>query len=242
MIERAPVGSAILDIAPAGGLSLLIAPAQAAPISRSTSIPRSTGETLIFGQISASCRFAPNRLAFLLCPHVLEHINDDRSAIPELFRVLTEEGVILIQVPRRRGAPTDEDLTLTAEQRLGRYGQSDRVPLYGDDFEERIRDAGLAVATTSYSSLRPLPLLAAIGVASDHELWFATRHSAPEDLIDPSANMKRWTSSVLAHLDSAIYTAETSEANYERIRNFRPIRMAAYVKKSLIGHTAPRDG
>jgi SAM-dependent methyltransferase len=242
MIERAPEGSAILDIAPAGGLSLLIRASSGHTYLSIDLDPDIDGRTADVRADIGQLPIRTQSVGFLLCSHVLEHVNDDRSAIQELFRVLMGEGAILIQVPRRRGAPTDEDLALTAEQRLGRYGQSDHVRLYGDDFEERIRHAGLAIATTSYSRLLPPPLLAAIGVASDHELWIATRHSAPEDLIDPSEVMKRWTSSVLAHLAAAINTAETSEANYERLRNFGPIRMASNVKNLLIGHSVPRDG
>jgi SAM-dependent methyltransferase len=73
------------------------------------------------------------------CHHVLEHVENDRAAIKELARILRPgEGVLLVSVPMILGTRTDE------------YGypdpnQSGHWRMYGDDFEERLADAGLSV-------------------------------------------------------------------------------------------------
>jgi SAM-dependent methyltransferase len=47
--------------------------------------------------------FSENSLDGALCLHVLEHVNDDRAGIHELFRVLRPGGMALIMVPFMMG-------------------------------------------------------------------------------------------------------------------------------------------
>lgn len=48
---------------------------------------------------AAAC--ASNRFDVVLCNHVLEHIDDDRTAMRELYRVLKLGGWAILQVPHR---------------------------------------------------------------------------------------------------------------------------------------------
>jgi SAM-dependent methyltransferase len=90
-----------------------------------------------------SLPFPDGRWDALLCSHVLEHVTDDNQAMRELRRVLSPDGKAIILVPRRPGAPTDEDPTVTdPEARQLRFGQHDHVRMYGDDLEDRLRAAG----------------------------------------------------------------------------------------------------
>lgn len=41
---------------------------------------------------------------FIVCNHVLEHIQDDRKAMRELFRVLRPEGIVILQIPISKNA------------------------------------------------------------------------------------------------------------------------------------------
>lgn len=83
----------------------------------------------------------------ILCVHVLEHVDDDRRALRELRRVLRPGGTAILQVPRRPGPTVEEEAPGTPAERLARFGQEDHVRVYGDDYEQRLRDAGLAVRT-----------------------------------------------------------------------------------------------
>lgn len=74
---------------------------------------------------------------FIVCNHVLEHVEDDGKAINEIYRVLKVGGKALISVPIREGK-TLEGLT-SEEDRLEFYGQADHVRFYGDDFKDRLK-------------------------------------------------------------------------------------------------------
>ncbi len=80
----------------------------------------------------------------LVCYHVLEHVADDAAAMREIARVLSPRGMALLQVPIKVGTPTEEDPSAPAEERLRRFGQSDHVRWYGDDFDDRLHAAGMA--------------------------------------------------------------------------------------------------
>jgi SAM-dependent methyltransferase len=80
----------------------------------------------------------------LVCYHVLEHVPDDCAAMREIARVLSPRGIALLEVPIRMGVATEEDPSATPEERVRRFGQSDHVRWYGDDFDARLAAAGLA--------------------------------------------------------------------------------------------------
>ena len=80
----------------------------------------------------------------LVCYHVLEHVPDDCAAMREIARVLSPRGIALLEVPIKMGVATEEDPSATPEERLRRFGQVDHVRWYGDDFDSRLADAGLA--------------------------------------------------------------------------------------------------
>lgn len=81
----------------------------------------------------------------LLCSHVLEHVDDDRLAMRELYRVLAPGGVALLQVPIN-AERTDEDPSVTdSRERERRFGQHDHVRSYGPDVIGRLEEAGFAV-------------------------------------------------------------------------------------------------
>jgi SAM-dependent methyltransferase len=82
---------------------------------------------------------------WIICLHVLEHVPDDRAAMREMARVLRPGGRAVVQSPLY-GPATDEDPSVTdPAQRLARFGQHDHVRIYGRDFYDRLRDAGLEV-------------------------------------------------------------------------------------------------
>jgi len=80
-----------------------------------------------------------------VCNHVLEHVQDDKKAIAEIFRVLKTNGWASLQVPIK-GEATLEDPTIVSEaDRLKYYGQEDHVRQFGMDVIERFKDAGFSV-------------------------------------------------------------------------------------------------
>lgn len=79
----------------------------------------------------------------VLCIHVLEHVDDDRGAIAEIFRVLKPGGTAIVSVPIRLDQPTFEDPSITDPQERERlFGERSHVRYYGVDFVERLTTAG----------------------------------------------------------------------------------------------------
>ncbi len=83
----------------------------------------------------------------VLCSHVLEHVDDDHRALAEIARVLCPGGTALLLVPIDKSrAETYEDPTITSpREREKAFRQYDHVRLYGLDFTDRVRAAGLDV-------------------------------------------------------------------------------------------------
>ena len=97
--------------------------------------------------------FSENQFDFILCNHVLEHVNDDIAAMLELFRVLKKNGVAILQVPiDLTKNKTYEDSTITdKKERMKAFGQYDHVRTYGKDYFERLEKSGFKVEKNFYS-------------------------------------------------------------------------------------------
>lgn len=93
----------------------------------------------------------------IITSHVLEHIRDDAKAIEEMFRVLRPGGWALVIVPVREAlAATYEDAAITSRwDRHRHYGQHDHVRVYGQDFFDRLRNAGFSVDVRRYAEELP---------------------------------------------------------------------------------------
>ena len=76
--------------------------------------------------------FDDNSIDFFICSHVLEHVEDDRAALQELFRVTRRGGLGILMVPIVSGLEAiDEDpCESDVAERWRRFGQDDHVRLY----------------------------------------------------------------------------------------------------------------
>ena len=84
---------------------------------------------------------------FFICSHVLEHVQDDRKAMGELYRILSQDGVGIFLVPiDLNDAETDEEWGLSEEENWRRFGQGDHCRRYAkQDLITRLREAGFCV-------------------------------------------------------------------------------------------------
>ena len=91
---------------------------------------------------------------YILCNHVLEHIDDDIKAMSELYRVLKKGGVGIFQIPidiKRK--KTFEDPSITEpKERNRRFGQYDHVRIYGMDYFDRLFSVGFSVQQIHYAN------------------------------------------------------------------------------------------
>lgn len=91
--------------------------------------------------------FQDNSFDVILCNHVLEHIEDDTTAMKELYRVMTPGGWGVFQVPQDLDrAETFEDPDITDRiERARIFGQYDHVRIYGRDYFDKLRSVGFTV-------------------------------------------------------------------------------------------------
>jgi len=80
-----------------------------------------------------------------LCSHVLEHIEDDRSAIGELRRVTGRWCLVAVPLDLSRDHTYEDPAIQTPGGRERAFWQHDHVRLYGPDIEKRLTDAGFTV-------------------------------------------------------------------------------------------------
>ena len=100
-----------------------------------------------------STNFKDESFDLIICNHVLEHIEDDKSALNEIYRILKYNGISILQVPMNiKRKNTFEDSSIKSKNQREKYfGQYDHVREYGLDFKDRVEEAGFEVEMTNYS-------------------------------------------------------------------------------------------
>jgi predicted SAM-dependent methyltransferase len=92
--------------------------------------------------------FLDNEIDLLICNHVLEHIVDDIKAMREAYRVLSPQGIAILQVPisLKLTKTIEGDGSESEEEKINLYGQSDHVRIYTEnDYKERLRCVGFKI-------------------------------------------------------------------------------------------------
>jgi SAM-dependent methyltransferase len=85
----------------------------------------------------------------VIAHHVLEHVDNDRQAMSEVFRLLKPGALAVLSVPinAARQQTYENPLATSPEQRFAHFGDEDHRRFYGLDFAERLVRAGFCVAT-----------------------------------------------------------------------------------------------
>lgn len=96
--------------------------------------------------------FPDNTFDVVFCNHVLEHVEDDRRCLREIYRVLKPGGWALLQSPMDLSyEKTLEDPTITdRDERIRLFGQYDHVRMYGRDYKNRLEEPGFQVEEIDY--------------------------------------------------------------------------------------------
>jgi SAM-dependent methyltransferase len=119
--------------------------------------------------------FADDSFDVIICYHVLEHVVDDGLAMREIARVFTPGGFALVQVPWRAKSFTDEDPSALPEERVRRFGQTDHVRFYGQDFDDRLRAHGLSGTRMVATDLLTPEIQRLYGTLVTGPIWFLRR-------------------------------------------------------------------
>ena len=90
----------------------------------------------------------------VICNHLMEHVEDDLRAMRELHRILKRGGwgVLLSPVDLQRATTFEDDSITDPKERTRIFGQYDHRRLYGNDFADRLREAGFEVEDLDYAA------------------------------------------------------------------------------------------
>ena len=90
----------------------------------------------------------------IICNHIMEHVEDDRKALKELYRIMRRGGwgVILSPVELEREKTFEDDTITDRAERTRIFGQYDHRRIYGRDYAERLREAGFEVYDIDYKN------------------------------------------------------------------------------------------
>lgn len=121
--------------------------------------------------------YKDNLFNVILCSHVLEHVEDDRKAMQELFRVLKKGGWAILQVPIDRSRhETFEDPNInTPEDRLRFYGEPDHMRFYGLDYKDKLEKAGFLVKVDNYVKELESDLIKKYGLDVNEDIYFCQK-------------------------------------------------------------------
>ena len=116
-----------------------------------------------------STNFKDEYFDLIICNHVLEHIEDDKSALDEMYRILKYNGISILQVPMNvKRKNTFEDSSIKSKNQREKYfGQYDHVREYGLDFKDRVEEAGFEVEMINYSTKISQDLVIKYGLMKD---------------------------------------------------------------------------
>ena len=116
-----------------------------------------------------STNFKDESFDLIICNHVLEHIEDDKSALNEIYRILKYNGISILQVPMNvKRKNTFEDSSIKSKNQREKYfGQYDHVREYGLDFKDRVEQAGFKVEMINYSTKISQDLVIKYGLMKD---------------------------------------------------------------------------
>ncbi len=89
-----------------------------------------------------------NSYDWIICNHVLEHVENDITAMKEILRILKPGGKAIMQVPINYSfEKTFEDKSITdPKQREKFFGQYDHLRWHGLDYPQRLISAGFKVS------------------------------------------------------------------------------------------------
>ncbi len=100
--------------------------------------------------------FESNFFDFIICNHVLEHVENVETALKEIHRTLKTGGIAITQVPMSLKIPhtLEGQISWNKHERIEKLGQFDHLRLFGSDFEERLKTAKLLPIYWSMNNLQ----------------------------------------------------------------------------------------
>jgi len=116
--------------------------------------------------------YPDNSFDYIICNHVLEHVDDDVKAMKELRRVQKKDGWAILLAPVADMPTTYEDKKITSKKgRLRAFGQEDHVRKYGKDYLDRLKTAGYKVNVYKASDVATKQEIRQMSLKENSKLW-----------------------------------------------------------------------
>jgi len=102
--------------------------------------------------------FPANTFGKIICMEVLEHVEDDRKALAEMYRVLKKNGELILTVPQRKYPWTFDPINAFLEKvfrfhlPLGVWGYGDDRVYTDAELRKLFGEAGFKISGTRYVS------------------------------------------------------------------------------------------
>ena len=124
--------------------------------------------------------FANASFDFILCNNILPYVREDRRALAEIARCLEPEGLAMIDTHRGAGATRTAGAYRREYPELGAdwFATNGDAWVYGEDFLDRVREAGLEPVEIELFPNAPAWFFAANGLKPNVRALFASRDPA----------------------------------------------------------------
>lgn len=154
---------------------------------------------------------------YVICSHVLEHVQDDTRAMKELYRILKKDGFCIFLVPiAMELKQIDEEWGLTKEENWRRFGQDDHCRRYAKNgLVERLKNAGFIVNQLGKEYFGEL-IFNECGLIDTSILYVLGKTSVPVDELIDLKQEKRKQAKQESPLVSVIMSAYNHEEYVEK--------------------------
>lgn len=127
--------------------------------------------------------FDDNSFDFVMCNHVMEHVENDIQCMSELFRVLKPGGWAIMQVPIdfAREETFEDPSIQSPEDREKYYWQKDHVRLYGLDYPQRIASVGFKVTEDHFVEEIDEKLIEKYKLQQEEVIYFAKKENPTQE-------------------------------------------------------------
>lgn len=90
---------------------------------------------------------------YIICSHVLAHVEDEQQAVKELYRILKPGGAAFIMtlIDGQRDETLEDESITSPDDRLKHYSEPDMLRLHGKDFPKRLEAGGFNVEIINYA-------------------------------------------------------------------------------------------
>ncbi len=121
--------------------------------------------------------FEDESFDFVMCNHVLEHVQDEFKATSEIYRILKKGGWAILQVPINESFETTyEDPSITdPKEREKHFGQYDHVRWHGLDYHLRLAKSGFSVEVIDYASQMSPEEVERMRIGNTEQLYIAKK-------------------------------------------------------------------